>query len=189
MDGANEELLERLRKKFEVVEEAEQKQSEEIVNKKLDEFSRSLDSLRSEIVQNRAALEELKAQVGRTQPEVKAEELRAIDRKIEELSKAVGILRSEIRGAMKPVAAEVKAEEKAKEEDTEERFVISPKTGVIEKVKVKAKKIDYIEAKPSAVKEKEKEKTKGKKEGIIEAEDSTPEDAKGGLFKRLKEIK
>ncbi len=202
MDGVNDELMEKLRKRFEVEGGADQKQIEE---RELDGLSRSLDSLKSEILLNRSAIEELKKQVARIQvpppAEVRAEDLKAIDRKLDELSRSIESLSSdinfnrqsidelkshtvEIKTAFKPKAAEVR-EKEAGEEEMEERFVISPKTGVIEKVK--GKKIDYIEAKPSTLKK--EEKPKSKKGGIIEADDDTPADKGGSLFKRLKDIK
>ncbi len=119
--------------------------------------------------QMQTALEEIKAQIAKMQMELKAD-LLAIDKKIEELLKGESLKQPELKPA-------------PEKEMLEERYVISPKTGVIEKVK--AKRADYIEAKPAAIK---KERTKSKND-IIEAEDSTPLDAKGNLFKRLKESK
>ncbi|MEM2924110.1 MAG: hypothetical protein QXJ68_00265 [Methanocellales archaeon] len=159
MNGVNETLLAKLYKKFGVEEIEEEKEKE--IEKEIEERFKQMQT----------TLEELKIQVAKMQEELKAD-LLAIDKKIEELLK---LKIEKVESLQKP---EVKSEE-----ELEERYVLSPKTGVIEKVK--AKKADYIEAKPTTLKKEEKPKVK---KDIIEAEDSTV-DVKGNLFKRLKEIK
>ncbi|MEM2991444.1 MAG: hypothetical protein QXQ02_09735 [Halobacteria archaeon] len=155
MNGVNETLLARLHKKFEVEE----------IEKEGEGEGEGEGERKNQFKQIQTAFEELKAQIAKMQQEIKAD-LLSIDKKIEELLK---------------VESSKKTEVKSEEGVLEERYVISPKTGVIEKVK--AKKANYIEAKPV----KKEEKPKSKKD-IIEAEEGAL-NVKGNLFKRLKEVK